>query len=136
MSQASREGLGRALQVEAEHEQEGAGVPVSHMQLVFLDLEVLTGDLASVFLPMKRSLVWWVGLEVLGRGEAGMILPILRVWVADGTFKTCFLSSFLGSSVLYAAAVIPVDTHLLVLLGIDFPSLLIDLKFLSHFPGG
>lgn len=56
------------------------------MQLVFLDLEVLTGDLASVFLPMKRSLVWWVGLEVLGRGEAGMILPVLRVWVADGTF--------------------------------------------------
>lgn len=86
MSQASREGLGRALQVEAEHEQEGAGVPGSHMQLVFLDLEVLTGDLASVFLPMKRSLVWWVGLEVLGRGEAGMILPVLRVWVADGTF--------------------------------------------------
>ena len=90
MSQASREGLGRALQVEAEHEQEGAVVPVSHMQLVFLDLEVLTGDLASIFLPMKRSLVWWVGLEVLGRGEAGMILPILRVWVADGTFKTSF----------------------------------------------
>lgn len=53
---------------------------------MLLDPEVLTGGLASVFLPMRRSLVWWVGLEVLGRGEAGMLMGVLRVWVADGTF--------------------------------------------------
>lgn len=56
------------------------------MQWVLLDPEVLTGGLASVFLPMKQSRVWWMGLEVLGRGEAGMLLRVLRVWVADGTF--------------------------------------------------
>lgn len=58
----------------------------SRMQWVLLDPEVLTGGLASVFLPMKQSHVWWMGLEVLGRGEAGILCIVLRVWVADGTF--------------------------------------------------
>ena len=98
-------------------------MPGSHTQWLLLDPEVLTGGLASVFLPMKRSLVWWVRLEVLGRGEAGMLLVFSESGSQMGRLKTCFLSSFLGSSLLYASAVFPVGIHLLVLLGTDFPSL-------------